>query len=98
MSDEENRTGEDQSVDNTESNGQLPGCVNGMFIGYFKLVPTETFTMEDMVAILVAMDIRFGPEVFETLPEQTKKQFVVFNRNMKTENEAFRYGRTPRGW
>jgi len=82
----------------TTGSGQLPGCVNGMFIGYFKLVPSETFTMEDMAAILVAMDIRFGPEAFDKLPEQTKKQFVVFNRNMKSEEEAFRYGRTPRGW
>ncbi len=73
MSDEENKvsTGE----------GQLPGCVNGMFIGYFKLSPTETFTMEDMIAILMAMDIRFSSEVFDKLPEQTKKQFVVFNRS-----------------
>ncbi len=90
MSDEENNA--------SSNNGQLPGCVNGMFIGYYKLAPTEIFTMEDMIAILIAMDIRLNHETFEQLPEQTKKQFVVFNRNMKSEAEAFRYGRTPRGW
>ncbi len=94
MSDEENKA----PVIGTDESQDLPGCVNGMFIGYFKLSPTETFTMEDMINILVAMDIRFGPEAFEKLPEQTKKQFVVFNRNMKSEAEAFRYGRTPKGW
>ena len=88
----------DEKDDVQSGEGQLPGCVTGMFVGNIKLAPTETFTMEDMVAILVAMDIRFGPEVFDSLPEQTKKQFVVFNRSMKSEKEAFRYGRTPRGW
>lgn len=90
MSDEENEV--------KAGEGQLPGCVNGMFIGYFKFAPNETFSMEDLAAILLAMDIRFSAEAFDKLPEQTKKQFVVFNRNMKSEAEAFRYGRTPRGW
>jgi len=96
MSEEDNK--DTEFVPHTSTEGQLPGCENGMFIGYYKLDPTETFTMEDMIAILMAMDIRFSHEVFDRLPEQTKKQFVVFNRNMKSEAEAFRYGRTPRGW
>jgi len=73
---------------------EVPGSVNGMFIGYFRFDPTTTFELDDLITILKAMDIRFGPEEFEKLPEKTKKQFSVYTR----EGKSFRYGQDHRRW
>ena len=71
---------------------EIPGSVNGMFMGYYQFDPDSRFTLDDMIAILKVMDIRFSHEHFETLPEEAKRQFTVFNRN----GDTFRYGQTPR--
>ena len=81
--------------DNTKEDSQInevPGSGNGMFMGYYQFDPDSRFTMDDVKVILKAMDIRFSHEHFEKLPETTKRQFSVFNRN----GDTFRYGRKPR--
>lgn len=64
----------------------------GMYAGHFQLDPTSTFSVEDMVEILKAMDIRFSPTTFAKLPKELRKHFIVHTR----DGVEYRYGRKPR--
>ncbi len=68
------------------------GLQDGMYIGHFSLDPDTTVTLEDIVTILRAMDIRFGPKEFAELPKEIRKHFIVHDR----QGNEYRYGRTPR--
>ena len=74
-----------------ENTGEVPGSVGGMYFESYLLQPLETLSTKDLAAILAAMDIRFAPEVFQRLPEEVRKHFVVLNR----DGSKLRYSRNP---
>ena len=77
---------ENQTIDN------MLGTQDGMYIGHFSVDPDTTVTLEDLVEIIRAMDIRFGPEKFAELPKHLRKHFMVNTR----DGHIYRYGRKPR--
>lgn len=68
------------------------GTQEGMYIGHFSVDPDTTITLDELVEIIRAMDIRFSPQNFAKLPKNLRRHFMVNTRDGKT----YRYGRKPR--
>ena len=81
MSDPTNRI---ESVENLEA---IIKDGEGMFFEYYQFSPTHALKIEDLLAVLSAMEIRFPTSAFNTLPAQAKKHFIVKTRDGK----VFRY-------
>lgn len=85
MSDPKNRV---EGIENLES---LVEDSDGMFFEYYQFDPQPGITIQDLLAVLSAMEIRFPTGAFNQLPEGSKKQFLVKTR----DGRVFRY-KTPK--
>lgn len=74
------------------SNDGPAGEVGGMYFTSYILDPQPNLTMEDLVKILKALDLRFTSDAFARVPEEVRKHFVIHDRY----GEYQRYGRRSR--
>lgn len=65
------------------ADSNIPGTDHGMFVEYYIFNPTSTIKGEELLEVLKAMNIVFGPELFERLPESVRKHFLVKDRTGK---------------
>ena len=78
---------QNEDIEGGDSN--LMGTKNGMFVRQFLFDPVQgQFNTEDLMVILKLLNIGLAPNVFEQLPEHTKRHFVEINR----KGERVRYG------
>jgi hypothetical protein len=66
----------------------IAGTTKGMYMRSFRFVPTKSIKTPELLEILTAMGVHFGPEVFETLSEESRRHFVVHER----DGSSYRYG------
>ena len=73
-----------EGIENLEA---LVEDTEGMFFEYYQFAPEVGLTIQDLLAVLSIMEIRFPTGAFNQLPEDTKKHFLVKTR----DGSIFRY-------
>lgn len=72
-----------------EKDSNIKGTVDGMFVRQYLFDPVrDRFDTGDLLTILQLLNIVLAPNVFDQLPEHTKKHFIEINR----KGERRRYG------
>ena len=76
-----------------EKDSNIKGTVDGMFVRQYLFDPVRShFDTGDLLTILQLLNIVLAPNVFDQLPEHTKRHFIEITR----KGERRRYGTRQR--
>ena len=82
-----------KNEDFEDGDSNMVGTKDGMFVRQYLFDPVQRqFNTEDLMVMLKLLNIALAPNVFDQIPEHTKRHFVEVNR----KGERIRYGQRRR--